>query len=80
MISTTVKGISRLFKWNKNKYGDVMKKTVVTIGTEHGTYLRHRRPLPGLFWSELIQLLEDWHKFERGRKGTRFDPWLKKSP
>jgi len=50
-----------------------MKKTNITIGTEFGTYCKFNKSLPGLFWAELIKLLDEWRKFERGNKGTRFD-------
>ena len=32
--------------------------------------------MPGLFWAELVKLLSEYDKFERGKKGTRFDRWL----
>jgi hypothetical protein len=34
--------------------------------------------MPGLLWAEIIHALSDYGKFERGEKGTRFDPWLDK--
>jgi len=56
-----------------------MKRTRITVGTENGrSYLRMGRPLPGLFWGEMVTLLGEYGRFERGQKGTRFDRWLKK--
>jgi hypothetical protein len=55
-----------------------MKKTRITIGTERAPYCEFNRPLPGLFWGALIDLLNDWKKFELGKKGTQFDKWLPK--
>jgi len=55
-----------------------MKNTTITIGTECGPYCRFKKPLPGLFWCELVQLLNEWKRFENGKNGTRFDKWIKK--
>ena len=54
-----------------------MKRTRITFETtETGTYLKLHRPLPALFWAELLKLLGDWRKFENGKRGTRFDRWV----
>ena len=55
-----------------------MKKTRITIGTEHAPYLKFHRPLPGLLWCAMVGLLNEWKQFELGIYGTRFDKWLKK--
>jgi len=55
-----------------------MKNTVITIGTEQGPYCRFKKPLPGLLWCELVQLLNEWKRFENKQSGTRFDKWLLK--
>ena len=55
-----------------------MKNTRITIGTENAPYCKFHRPLPGLFWAELVEMLNEWKQFELGRKGTRWDKWLKK--
>jgi len=56
-----------------------MKSARITIATEPGCYLRMRgRPLPGLLWAEILAVLSEYRDFERGKPGTRFDPWLHK--
>jgi len=57
-----------------------MKKTRITISTETAPYCKFHRPLPGLFWGELVTLLNEWKQFENNKSGTRFDKWLKKLP
>lgn len=54
-----------------------MKKTRITIATEPNCYCKIGRPLPALLWAEIVQVLSEYQKFEMGKKGTRFDTWLK---
>jgi hypothetical protein len=56
-----------------------MKATRITINTSRGASVKFNRALPGLFWVELVTLVAEWHKFENGRRGTRFDKWLTKT-
>jgi len=55
------------------------KKYRVTIGNScaGGSYIKLYSPMPGLLWSELVTLMTEWGRFQQGRKGTRFDRWLK---
>ena len=55
-----------------------MKKTRITIATEPNCYLKMNSAMPGLLWCEIITVLEEYKKFEQGKKGTRFDTWLKR--
>ena len=52
-------------------------KIRITLDTDTCS-VTFKKPLNGLLWAELVALVDDYHKFERGIKGTRFDPWLKK--
>lgn len=58
-----------------------MKKVKLTVATNlagSSTHLELHRSMPGLLWSEFTDVLNDYAKFERGEKGTRFDNWLDK--
>jgi hypothetical protein len=56
-----------------------MKATRITISTDPNVCVRLKgRPLNGLVYAEILGLLSDYDKFERGIKGTRFDTWLAK--
>ena len=56
-----------------------MKATRITISTDPHVCVRlNGRPLNGLVYAEILDLLSDYDKFERGIKGTRFDYWLAK--
>ena len=41
-------------------------------------YVRPTKDVPGLLWAELVSLMDEWGRFKKGIKGTRFDRWLKK--
>jgi hypothetical protein len=57
-----------------------MKPTRMTIATDPCPHVQFHRDLPGLFWGELVELVDEWAKFEQGKKGTRFDKWLRPKP
>ena len=56
-----------------------MKRTRITIGTEPNSYLEMEKSLPGLLYGEIVTVLDEFRKFEQGKKGTRFDTWLGKT-
>ena len=54
-----------------------MKKVKLTIETDPNCYCKVHGSMPALLWGEIQFALNDYQLFERGKKGTRFDPWLK---
>ena len=56
-----------------------MKSTIkVATGKDLGcgsTRIKHSG-MPGLFYAELVKLLSEYDRFEKGKRGTRFDTWL----
>ena len=54
-----------------------MKKVRITLATtEAGTYCKVHGSMPALLWADILHALNDYQKFEQGKKGTRYDTWL----
>ena len=61
------------------RMGGNMKATI-TVATSKdlncgSTRIKHSG-MPGLFFAELVRLLAEYDRFEKGKVGTRFDCWL----
>ena len=41
-----------------------------------GAYSVKHKGMPGLLWAEIVKVADEYSKFEKGKKGTRFDTWL----
>jgi len=58
-----------------------MEKVKIELATEplckgtYNTYFRviSNRAIPALLWSAILSCLEDWMKFEQGKKPNRFE-------
>ena len=61
---------------------EIGRKYRVTIGTScsGGSHVKLNGAMPGLLWGELVELMTDWGKFNRGIGGTRFDWYLPTAP
>ena len=55
-------------------------KTTIKLATGKdlgcGAYRLRHTGIPGLLWAELVKLMDEYSRFEKGKRGTRFDTWL----